>query len=142
MIMAPPEPPEHANAVQSVYNTVAGRTLVKDILAKSQPRPIEPHDYQLEGICHALDGVDVVATMATGAGKTGFYCFLMLVIRAISQDPNIALDGMTFPRNPCMLLISPTKALQQDMVWSSFILSHPLIVEQTLKEPKYVRIWP
>jgi len=106
-----------------MHNTVAGRTLVTDILAKSQPWPIQLHDYQLEGIRHALDGVDIVATMATGAGKTGFYCFLMLVIHAISQDPNIALNGMTFPRNPCMLLISPTKALQQDMVWSPFNLS-------------------
>lgn len=123
MIMASLEPLEHANVTQSVYNTVAGRTLVTDILAKSQPSPIQPHDYQLEGICYALDGVDVVATMATGAGKTGFYCFLMLVIRTISQDPNIALNGMTFPRNPCMLLISPTKALQQDMVWSPLNLS-------------------
>ena len=114
--MASQDPPEDANSTQSVYNTEAGRNLVTDILARCQPRSIQPHDYQLEGICHALDGVDVVATMATGAGKTGFYCFLMLVIRAISEDPNIALNGMTFPRNPCMLLISPTKALQQDMV--------------------------
>jgi ATP-dependent helicase YprA (DUF1998 family) len=117
------EPQHTYYSSQSVYNTVAGRALVVDILARSQPRPIEPHDYQLEGICHALDGVDLVATMATGAGKTGFYCFLMLVIRKISQDPDMALDGMTFPRNPCMLLISPTKALQQDMVCSFFILS-------------------
>ena len=91
--MAPPEPPEHANAVQAVYNTAAGRTLVKDILAKSQPRPIEPHDYQLEGICHALDGVDVVTTMATGAGKTGFYCFLMLVIVPSLKIPTLPLPA-------------------------------------------------
>ena len=78
MIIASQETPEDTNFTESVYNTVAGRTLITDILAslKSQPRPIQPHDYQLEGICHALDGVDVVATMATGAGKTGFYCFL------------------------------------------------------------------
>ena len=69
MIMAPSEPPPYS---QPVYNTEAGRTLVTDILAgRNQPRSIEPHDYQLEGICYALDGVDLVATMATGAGKTG-----------------------------------------------------------------------
>ena len=33
---------------KSVYNTAAGRVLVVDILAKSEPRPLEPHDYQLE----------------------------------------------------------------------------------------------
>ena len=62
----------HANVTQPVYNMEAGCTLVTDILAKSQPWPIQPHDYQLEGICHALD---VIATMATGAGKTGFTVF-------------------------------------------------------------------
>lgn len=51
---------------------------------------------------------DILATVATGTGKTDLYCFLMLVIHAVSQDPNIALNGMTLPRNPCMLLISPT----------------------------------
>ena len=81
--MALSEPPRYT---QPVYNTEAGRSLqvITDILAKNQSRSIEPHDYQLEGICYALDGVDLVATMATGAGKTGFYCFLMLVILAIS----------------------------------------------------------
>ena len=116
--MAPSEPPPYS---QPVYNTEAGRTLVTDILARNQS--IEPHDYQLEGICYALDGVDLVAAMATGARKTGFYCFLMLVILAISQDPNIALAGKTFPINPCMLLIAPTKALQEDMVRLFFIPS-------------------
>ncbi|KAF8804254.1 hypothetical protein BYT27DRAFT_7259398 [Phlegmacium glaucopus] len=112
--MLPPGAPRKT-ALKTVYNTVVGRALVCDILLKRQPRAVEPHNYQLEGICHALDGVDVVATMATGAGKTGFYCFIMIVILAISRDPELALDGMTFPQNPCMLLISPTKALQQDM---------------------------
>jgi ATP-dependent helicase YprA (DUF1998 family) len=104
----------------NIYNMEVGFSLVYDILVKCQPRSIEPHNYQLEGICHALDGIDMqhmLATMATGSGKTGFYCFLMLVILAISRDPELALDGMTFPKNPSMLLISPTKALQQDMVW-------------------------
>ena len=114
--------PPHANTLKTVYNTAVGRSLVYDILAKCQPQAIEPHNYQLEGICHALDGIDLVATMATGSGKTGFYCFLMIVILAISRDPKLALDGMTFPKNPCMLLISPTKALQQDMVRSPTML--------------------
>ena len=30
---------------------------------------IEPHNYQLEEICYALDRIDLVATMATGSGK-------------------------------------------------------------------------
>jgi superfamily II DNA or RNA helicase len=89
---------------------------VKQILAQCKPIAIEPHDYQCEGICRALDGDDVVATMATGAGKTGLLSFLMLVVRAISQDPSLALQNRTFPKDPCMLVICPTKALEEDMV--------------------------
>ncbi|KAF8158057.1 P-loop containing nucleoside triphosphate hydrolase protein [Crassisporium funariophilum] len=133
--MAPSEAPQ---SFQPIYNTQAGRTLVTDILAKNQPRSIEPHDYQLEGICYALDGVDLVATMATGSGKTGFYCFLMLVILAISQDPSIALAGKTFPKNPCMILIAPTKALQQDMSrsMSGFGLKSLVINSDTAAEAR------
>ena len=54
--------------------------------------------------------------MATGAGKTGLLSFLMLVVRAISQDPSLALQNRTFPNDPCMLVICPTKALEEDMV--------------------------
>ena len=86
--------------------------------------PIEPHDYQVEGICPAMDGDDVLATMATGAGKTGFFTFLMLVIREISQDPSLALEGIGFPKNPAMLVVCPTKALQDNTVSSRPILSY------------------
>ena len=99
----------------TVYTTEAGRVLVCQILSQCKPVPIEPHDYQCKGICRSLDGDDVIATMAMDAGKTGF---LLLVIpgRAISRDPSLALQGCTFPKDPCMLVICHTKALEEDMV--------------------------
>jgi len=99
-----------------VYDTPQGQELVLRILLNSKPFSITPHEYQLEGICKSLDGEDMIATMATGAGKTGFYCFLMLVICVIAQNSELALGGMRFPSNPCMLLVCPTKALEIDMV--------------------------
>ena len=78
--------------------------------------PIEPHDYQLEGICKVLDGVNVLATMATGSGKTGFYFFLMIAVLALSESKSCHIENEAIPDNPCMLLISPIKALEQDMV--------------------------
>lgn len=108
--------PDSSENTQDIYSTPAGQVLVRNILAKCEPKPIEPHDYQCEGICKALDGLDVIATMATGAGKTGLFSFLMLVVRAISREPSIALGGRTFPKNPCMLVVCPTKALEEDMV--------------------------
>jgi ATP-dependent helicase YprA (DUF1998 family) len=100
----------------SSYCSEAGYALISDILARNPTKPVQPHNFQVEGIGHALDGDDLLVTMATGSGKTGFYCFLMLVIVAISEDPSLAIAGRVFPKNPCMILISPTKALQEDMV--------------------------
>jgi superfamily II DNA/RNA helicase len=54
--------------------------VVQNILADCLPPSFEPHDYQIEGICPAMDGEDVLVTMATGTGKTGFFILLMLVI--------------------------------------------------------------
>ncbi|KAF6746698.1 P-loop containing nucleoside triphosphate hydrolase protein, partial [Ephemerocybe angulata] len=96
------------------YNTPEGRNLVKQVLAECQP-PITPHDYQTDGIVVSLDGESLVATMATGSGKTGYYSFLMLVILAISRKPELALGGKIFPKNPAMIVVLPTKALQEDM---------------------------
>lgn len=100
----------------TIYTTPSGRALVHQILSQCKPVAIEPHDYQCEGICRALDGDDIIATMPTGAGKTGLLSFLMLVIRAISRDSSLALQNRTFPKDPCMLVICPTKALEEDMV--------------------------
>jgi NADH dehydrogenase FAD-containing subunit len=76
--------PSNTSGSHTVYTSAPGRVLVRQILSQCEPVPIEPHDYKLEGICWSLDGDDVIATMATGAGKTGLLSFLMLVIRAIS----------------------------------------------------------
>jgi len=70
-----------------------------------------------------LDGADVLATMATGSGKTGFYSFLMIVVLALSENKSCHIGNEAIPDNPCMLLISPTKALEQDMVNDAIISS-------------------
>lgn len=90
--------------------------VVHKILTRCLPPLFEPHDYQIDGICPSLDGEDVLATMVTGTGKTRFFILLMLVIRAISQDPTLALQGARFTKDPAMIVVCPTKALQADMV--------------------------
>ncbi|KAF6759281.1 P-loop containing nucleoside triphosphate hydrolase protein [Ephemerocybe angulata] len=97
-----------------VYNTPEGRQLVKHILSECQP-PIIPHDYQTDGIVVSLDGESLLVTMATGSGKSGYYSFLMHVMLAISRKPELALGGITFPENPAIIIVLPTKALQEDM---------------------------
>lgn len=108
------EPPPATSS--QVYGTPAGHALIRQILVEAKPQPIEPHDYQLEGISRSLDGDDLIVTMATGTGKTGFYCFLMIVVLYLSENPDKVLGGRKPPKNPGMLLICPTKALQGDMV--------------------------
>ena len=41
------------------YDSPAGRDLCKDVLKKHLP--YEPHDYQLDGVCPVLDGLDLLA---------------------------------------------------------------------------------
>ena len=70
-----------------------GRTLVQVTMILTNQKSATAHSTTTtnskEFAMHL--GLDIMATMATGAGKTSFYCFLMQVIHAISQDPNIAL---------------------------------------------------
>jgi len=65
---------------------------------------------------YILDGCDVLATMATGTGKSGFFYMLVIVIRAIANEQSLALSGCKFPPDPAMILACPTKALQTDLV--------------------------
>jgi hypothetical protein len=46
----------------------------------------------------------------------------MLVMCAISEDDALALGGRTFPKDSVMIVVCPTKALQQDMVSSILYL--------------------
>jgi len=104
----------NAPSTSKIYDTPEGHTLARRIL--EQYLPFTPHDYQIEGICPVLNGRDVLATMATGTGKSGFFYMLVIVIRAIANEPSLALGGRKFPPDPAMILACPTKALQTDLV--------------------------
>jgi hypothetical protein len=88
-----------------IYDTPEGFVLTCKILAEKLP--FELHDFQVEGICVLLDGHDLLATMATGSGKTGYFIMLMLVMGAISEDETLALGGRTFPKDPAMIIVCP-----------------------------------
>ena len=90
----------------AVYNTPAGHDLVWWILVDCLPH-LEPHDYQLNGVCFALDGDDVAATMATGARKTSFL--------NLSHDDKenelphhpVRMEGLTSKQKKNVILFSP-----------------------------------
>jgi len=113
--------PNGANLADTKYDSLEGRALCERILAKYLA--YEPHDYQLDGICPIMDGYDLLATTPTGSGKIGYFIMLMLVVREISADETLALGKTKFPKDPAMVVVCPTKALEDDMVhtflWSA-----------------------
>ena len=96
-----------------VFSSPEGRTLCKRII---QARiPYEPHDVQVEGVCKMLDQVDLFAILPTGSGKTSFLSMYMFVVLAIREDPSLC-PTVSFPENPCMRAVCPTKYLEHQMV--------------------------
>ena len=101
-----------ANTDPTLYDTPDGHALVRELL---KALPYDPHDYIISGICPVLDGRDLLATLVTGGGKTGFFVMLMIVMSAIAKDPSCVGSRKTFPKDPAMVIICPTKALQETM---------------------------
>ncbi|THH32762.1 hypothetical protein EUX98_g1462 [Antrodiella citrinella] len=96
------------------FSSLEGRVLCKKILAESTPWPHEPHDFQLEGACKALDGIDVLAVTPTGSGKSLLIIY-MLLYSAIANDPALCPASQLKVKNPAMVFVCPIKALQYDM---------------------------
>jgi|SRR6267154_1036082 len=96
------------------YDSVNGHQLCKKILAKYVA--YDPHTYILDGICPVLDGFDLLATTPTGSGKTGYLILLMLIVREIAANTALGLGKEVFPVDPIMLVVCPTKALEEDIV--------------------------
>ena len=95
--------PLPSTSESKVYDTPGCFVLVCKILA--QVLQFEPHDYQVEGVCAVLDGHDLLVTMATGNGKTGFYIMLMLAMHAISGNKTLSRGGKTFMKDPAMIIV-------------------------------------
>ncbi|KAH9911495.1 P-loop containing nucleoside triphosphate hydrolase protein [Fomitopsis serialis] len=98
------------------FSSPEGTAFCRNIASK-HCLPWDPHDYQLEGVCKALDGIDVFAITPTGSGKTGFLLIYMLVAQAIAKDRELCPKGLRsrFKADPCMVVVCPTKSLEHDM---------------------------
>ena len=96
-------------------STPEGLLLARELLRPQLPHDI--HDHILEGICKALDGLNVLAVMKTGGGKTGYFYGYILLLRALQQlSPPCSLLKRSYPRNPVMVIVFPTKGLEEEMV--------------------------
>ena len=76
----------------------------------------DPHDYVVEGVCKALDEIDLLAITPTGSGKTSVVIVYMLVVCAILENVGLCPASPDFPKHPLTLMVCPTKSLELDMV--------------------------
>ncbi|KAI1781866.1 P-loop containing nucleoside triphosphate hydrolase protein [Ganoderma leucocontextum] len=109
-----PNPP----ATPDIYSfsTPEGHALCRPLIyAKLK---YDPHDYQLEGVCKALDGIDLLAVTPTGSGKTGFLTMYLLMMHAIMDNPSLCAPKKPpphFRKDGAMVVVCPTKSLEVDM---------------------------
>ncbi|TFK48604.1 hypothetical protein OE88DRAFT_481620 [Heliocybe sulcata] len=96
-----------------VFSSVEGHKFCRSVL--QELLPFDPHDYQLEGICKALDGSDVFAIAACGDGKTGYYYMFILMVLYITNNPVIEHPGVCFPRDPVIVIVCPTNGIEEQM---------------------------
>ena len=93
-----------------------GLQLARELIRPQLPHDI--HDYVLEGVCKAVDGIHVLAVAPTGSGKTGYFYGYILLLKALEKlSPPCALLKRKFPRNPAMVIVFPTKGLEEEMVF-------------------------
>jgi superfamily II DNA or RNA helicase len=103
-----------------LLNTPDGHRLAREVLRKHLP--YDPHDYQIEGVCQAFDGVHFVGILPTGAGKTGYFVQLLVLLRELRTDSRIHEDVRArLPDRPGMIIICPTNALEAQMVRDTVI---------------------
>ena len=60
-----------------------GLRLARELIRPQLPHDI--HDYVLEGVCKAVDGIHVLAVAPTGGGKTGYFYGYILLLKALEK---------------------------------------------------------
>ena len=96
-----------------IFASEEGQRICRHLLLDLMPS--DTHDFQLESIGHLLDGEDVLLVVATGSGKTDMFIRLMHIIQWIAAHPH-TFGAVGFPCDPVMVVVCPTKALEDEMV--------------------------
>ena len=95
-----------------LFSSAEGYSLVRHTLGSRLP--YAPHDYQLEGVCKLLDGMDLVAVLPTGARKTGYYLMYILVLLAMVNNSELRQRSSVLSSDPCMVVVYPTNGLEEE----------------------------
>ena len=79
--------------------------------------PYKLYDYQLEGTRVAASGIDLLAVVPTGGGKTAFFTLPIQLLRHIVMNTAVDPDlRKYYPKHPVMLVIMPTNSLSMEKV--------------------------
>ena len=118
------------NDSEYIFSTLEGHQLAHKVLRLQLP--CDPYDAQIEGICKAVDGVDLMVLTPTGSGKTGYLTMYMLLIRSLAANPGLVLPQIKRVfQNPIMVNVFPTNGVEEEMV-RSYIYHHCLNANWTL----------
>ena len=97
------------------FSSEAGEQLIREVLRDLWPHT--PRDYQVEAVSKLLDGVDVLAILPTGAGKTAILTMFMLILDHMALDPGrFPSHCRWFPEDPIMVVVYPTNCLEEEQV--------------------------
>lgn len=98
------------------FSSEEGMTLICRILQCLWP--YTPRDHQLETVAKALDGIDVLTILPTGAGKTAILIMFILVLNHIKENPDKFNQRICtlFPTNPIIIVVYPTNCLEEEQV--------------------------
>jgi Lhr-like helicase len=86
-------------------NIYSVHLLATDLLAQfSGSTTYDPHDAQLEGICKAVDGINIMVLTPTGSGKTGYLTMHILLMISLAANPELVAPSMKkVCQNPVMV---------------------------------------
>ena len=97
------------------FSSEAGEELIREVLR--DPWPHTPRDYQIEAVAKVLDGIDVLAILPTGAGKTAILTMSMLILNHMKLNPErFEPYCRRFPDDPIMVVVYPTNCLEEEQV--------------------------
>ena len=92
-----------------------GHELVRRLLRPRLPHDL--HDYIIEGLCKAVDGVHVLLVLKTGSRKAGlFYGYIHLLHAIKNLGSSCPSLKQKFAPNPVIIVVYPTKGLEEEMV--------------------------
>ena len=102
------------DAPKYIFSTPAGHRLAHSTLRPQLP--YDPHDAQLEGICKAVDGINIMVLTPTGSGKTGYLTMYILFMISLANPKLVAPAMKKVCQNPVVVMVFPTNGVEGEMV--------------------------